>query len=693
MRNLIIIFLLLATGSLFAVPVTYYISPTGNNGNIGTSPASAWQTIARLNTGMSVIQPGDTIKFERGGTYYGSIVPTKNTLYFTSYGASSAKPIISGFTDCTTWTNAGGNFWNCTPAILPKTRVNLLTKNGLPVEIGRYPNAGSWLKYESHSAGSSITDNELPASPSWTGADVAIRKGGYVLQSLNITSHSTHVLNVATIPTINPANGSAFSSEPEADGFGYVIYRHPSTLDVQDEWAYEPGGPKIVMYSTTSPTGIRVSTVDTLFNAGSRTGITIDGLAFEGGDMAAIYSLNGGTLTVKNCHIFNSGARGIYVFNSPNTIIQNTPVAWCLNAGITIEGRYIAGATVTGCTVTNIANFATQGNRFDPADMNMIYEDMARDVAITGNVLRNGGFNGIFFHADNVVVQYNFSDTTNCIKDDGGPIYTYPQRANTNSRVVDHNICLHSLGAPLGNAFPTHAEGLYNDGGARGIAWTNNTLAYGAGSGWYLNDPKNVTVSGNTGYSNGNNLNNNGSGQGGQKHCADSTFGFVMNNNIIWSTNNRQKSFYYYNYGFNGTGTPISATLNAAMAAWGTIDGNYYNVASGDSAFVLWGENPCGGSTYPKSNRSFSQFQSLQDAHSTAISVTGEHFYYNAAMADTTIVFTGRIMRDARGVNYNNFYVLHAFESAVLYDVGSITPPDQTPVTVPVYLPYKFIPN
>jgi len=688
MKNLLTILFILPAMA-FAVPVTYYISPTGNNGNIGTSPASAWQTLQKLRSMWGTIQAGDTVKFEKGGTYYGDIVPTKNSIYFTNYGDTGAKPIISGFTALTGWTNTGGNTWICTPSILPKQRVNLLTKNGLPVEIGRYPNKGSWLKYESFNLGLSITDNELPSSPDWTGADAAVRKEGYVLQSLNITNHTLHTLTTATLPTINPRNAAANSSTPQGTGWGYVLYRSAVTLDVQDEWFYDTGGPKVVMYSVASPTNIRISTIDTLFNAGSRTGITIDGLAFEGSDMAAIYNQDGGSLTIKNVAVLNSGARGIMLWNSPNTVITNTTVAWCLGTGIDVEGRYINGCAITNCTVTNIANFDTQGNRFDNADMNGIYEDVASNVTITNNVVRNIGYNGIQFHADNVLVQYNLVDTVCYIKDDGGCYYTAPQRVNTNSRLVDHNFGLHAIGAPNGKSSnETHAEIFYHDQGSRGVTWSNNTGAYGSGSLMYLNDPKNCIVTGNTGYSNGGNIPNNGSGWGGQKHCVDSTFSFAVNNNIIWATNPLQKSFYYYNYGFNGTGTPITANLNAALAAWGVTSNNFYNVASADTAFVTWGENPCGGSNYPKTGRSLAAVQSLgQEAGSVGSTLTSETFYMNPTMAATTITFPGLSKKDIRGNVYNGSATIQPFESLILVPNGSTpTPPAGTGYFWPYYI-------
>ncbi|ALW86066.1 hypothetical protein AUC43_13780 [Hymenobacter sedentarius] len=79
---------------------TYYISPTGNDGQTGTSIGTAWRTIDKVNT--TAFQPGDRILFEGGQTFQGGIwlhngsqgTPTK-PLVVSSYGSGRAT-ISSG---------------------------------------------------------------------------------------------------------------------------------------------------------------------------------------------------------------------------------------------------------------------------------------------------------------------------------------------------------------------------------------------------------------------------------------------------------------------------------------------------------------------------------------------------------------------------------------------------------------------
>jgi hypothetical protein len=49
----------------------YYVSPTGNDNNTGTSPQDAWQTIGKVN--RMDFEPGDSILFKGGNIFSGSI--------------------------------------------------------------------------------------------------------------------------------------------------------------------------------------------------------------------------------------------------------------------------------------------------------------------------------------------------------------------------------------------------------------------------------------------------------------------------------------------------------------------------------------------------------------------------------------------------------------------------------------------
>jgi hypothetical protein len=78
-----------------AAAANYYVSPSGNDANNGTSVASAWRTIAKAN---GVLRPGDTL-FMRGGEYVDDpIIPATSgrsgsPITYTAY--ENERPVLT----------------------------------------------------------------------------------------------------------------------------------------------------------------------------------------------------------------------------------------------------------------------------------------------------------------------------------------------------------------------------------------------------------------------------------------------------------------------------------------------------------------------------------------------------------------------------------------------------------------------
>jgi hypothetical protein len=71
-----------------AASVTYYVSSSGDDSHSGTSPSTAWLTIARVNS--AALHPGDTVLFQGGATFTG-------LLYLgPGEGGTSSAPITLG---------------------------------------------------------------------------------------------------------------------------------------------------------------------------------------------------------------------------------------------------------------------------------------------------------------------------------------------------------------------------------------------------------------------------------------------------------------------------------------------------------------------------------------------------------------------------------------------------------------------
>ena len=271
--------------SLAANATNYYFSVTGNDANNGTSTSTPWQTISKFNSVFSSRNPGDSLLFKRGDTFYGSItISTSGTsgspIVIGAYGTGS-KPVITGFTTVSAWTNLGSNIWESTAAVSTLATCNMVTINGVNTPMGRYPNTG-YLTFQSHSGTTSITSSSLTGTPNWTGAELVVRASQWALDRTPITAQSGGTLTY-----------SGSISHTPTDGFGYFIQNDSRTLDTANEWYYNPSTKKIQIYSTSSPTNVQVATQDVLATVYGAY-ITFDGLSFTGANSNAFYGINWG---------------------------------------------------------------------------------------------------------------------------------------------------------------------------------------------------------------------------------------------------------------------------------------------------------------------------------------------------------------------------------------------------------------
>lgn len=84
--------------SLAGTGTTYYVDPAGNDSNNGTSSATPWQTISKVNA--QTFLPGDQILFKAGGVWSGNLVlagsgSAGTPITVNMYGTGN-KPVING---------------------------------------------------------------------------------------------------------------------------------------------------------------------------------------------------------------------------------------------------------------------------------------------------------------------------------------------------------------------------------------------------------------------------------------------------------------------------------------------------------------------------------------------------------------------------------------------------------------------
>jgi len=260
--------LILIVCSIATSATDYYVSSAGNDAANGLSESTAWKTIGKVNSAFSAFQPGDRILFRRGDTFYGTLKVTRsglagNPITIGAYGSGN-RPVISGFTTISSWTNEGGGIFS--RAITSESSPVMVSFDGVNTAMGRFPNSG-WMTIDSHNTNQSLTDADLNSGiTNWTGAEVVIRVKPYIVNHLPITGHTNQTLTFSTGTIYDLING-----------YGYFIQNDKRTLDTYKEWYSD--GSRFYMYFGSQIPGnhiVKVSTVDNGVNIVNCRYITID---------------------------------------------------------------------------------------------------------------------------------------------------------------------------------------------------------------------------------------------------------------------------------------------------------------------------------------------------------------------------------------------------------------------------------
>ena len=304
MKHIILFLLLIYSTS--ASSTVYNVAATGGN----------YSTIAQVNAATFVA--GDQILFNKGETFYGTLIvqsgSVSNPIVYGAYG-TGANPIITGFTTVSSWTNLGGSIWESNVLTDGLTDCNIVTINGVNTAMGRTPNSGSYWNVDSYSANTSITSSSLIGATDWStsgAAEVVIRKQSWDWYRNTI---NTHVSGTVTY-TMQQTTGWT-----PKNNWGFFIQNDVRTLDIQNEWYYNPITKRISIYSTSQPVNVKATTKEQVLTCDTKNYVTVDGIKFEGGNTAILYSLNSANIIIQNCIVSQFGYYGVSATNTDNSLI------------------------------------------------------------------------------------------------------------------------------------------------------------------------------------------------------------------------------------------------------------------------------------------------------------------------------------------------------------------------------------
>lgn len=607
MKNQILLFFILLLGITKTTEAkNYYVSAAGSDANNGLTTTAPWKSISKVNSSFASMAVGDSILFRRGDVFYGALVVTKSgvsgsPIVISAYG-TGAKPLISGFTTLSSWSAVGNGIYQS--AVVASASLNMVALNNVPQALGRYPNADAadfgYLKYESFSGLTSITDNELTSAVNWTGAEIAIRKNLWGIDRCKVTGHSGGTLTYA-----NPSGG-----ETPHNNYGYFIQNDPRTLDQLGEWYFNSSSKNLQMYfgtATPSSYSIKASTIETLLTIDTKSYINVSNIAFEGANGMTVYVNNTNNINFTGCDISNAGQMGIMFQNVANIVVDGCTTNHILSNALKLNNSHVSNAVVKNCVIKNTGTLRGMGLNAGHSYKGIIAFGLS-NVTISYNRVDTTGFVGIEFEGSNVLVNNNVVNYFNFVKDDAGGIYTWsgssdavPGELETN-RVIRNNIVMNGIGAPSGPGNKgSFTSGIHLDGRSVNIDVLNNTLFNNSKHGIHCNNAVGVNIKGNTFF-------NNTDGISMMRWAATGQIkNLAIKNNICYAAAKTQTNFTYTNNAINEpTVTPVTSVLSAL----GAIDSNYFSVTN-PIGFYMEFYLTTGGAAVPASKAGLEGWQVL----------------------------------------------------------------------------------
>lgn len=491
-------------GSSINIPLPeydYYFSVDGSDDDDGLTRATAKQTIDGTGGFNDLtLTAGQSVAFRQGDTWTGAtmIIPSSggvgNPITITSYSETSIegqKPIISGFETVTGWTDETGGIYSKVVAIEGDS-LSMVTINGMNTGMGRYPDIGTWLTYDSHVRNVSITDNELTDTPNWTGAELVLRQIKWSMPRCLITDHT------GTTITYVP-NNTVWN---EVDGYGYFIQDDLKTLTSFGEWYYETATSKFYMYfGSELPTDyeVKISAVEIGVYIDDKDYITIKDIEFEGINSYGLYNEFGQNLVIDNCIFKFIGVNGIYnpqLSSNSSFVINDNDFSNINDHAINLRGT-TNSADITNNTIDSIGLILGMNDALN-VDGIAIY---GSNSLIQYNSITNIGHSGIVFRQGvNTSISNNFVIANGLSQYDAGAIYIW----DTENTTIENNIVIGTdvITTGIGGSADEALIGIYVDENCDTVDINNNTAANFSSLGITYYSSKNGNIKNNTAFNN-----------------------------------------------------------------------------------------------------------------------------------------------------------------------------------------------
>jgi parallel beta-helix repeat protein len=546
-HSLILCALVFAYTNVYAT--TYYFSNSGSNTNTGTSAASPYQTLLKLDS--LTLHAGDTVLFKCGDIFRGQINlnatgTAASPIVFSAYG-SGAKPVISGATLVSGWALNGTKY----ETTVTQNMYNFFVDDKEQT-LARFPNNRQYLwldvAQEGYLKDADITSIAAMANNS----KVCVHTAQWCWEKTGVASvsgdtiHYTSDLDIAAIA-----------------GFGYFLYDNILHLDTANEWKYN-STTHILSYipplTQNMATSVYEASVDSL---GIKIGfaasyIIIKNLAFEKQWKSGIAMLGAGNRHIKidSCYFARQYQHGV---NDKGKYNQISNSYFREIDGIAVYVNASGGSdTIHHNVFRNIGEFRN-GGLGTQINLTAIKAAFVDSCYIHHNDIDSTGYCGVSVDGGWHTVEKNTVNHAMLINNDGAALKTYGSLSH--HIIFRNNFVTNSDGNTEGGSGTFVTPAIYFDFDSNNSLVQDNTIYGRRKKGIFMNSgTHDNTITGNTvyGFNYGIDLN----GGDDQPGLDTPISGMIVTGNKLFSLDDSTFSIRESDY--------------LGIYNFGTIDFNYY---------------------------------------------------------------------------------------------------------------------
>ncbi|MDX8127156.1 right-handed parallel beta-helix repeat-containing protein [Methylomonas sp. OY6] len=291
---------------------------------------------------------------------------------------------------------------------------------------------------------------------------------------VHIFAGSDHFDEYIGVTNINPINNIIkLSNETEqklASGRRFYLQNFQSGLNVSEEWYYDKQNSRIQLIPPlgTNPKQIVISTTTNIINIRLSKHLNFNGITLKHSVGSAISINDAENIKLNDIEVSNVGGKGIYAWNSTDTIISNCKIHDTGLGGVLLSGGDRPTLTASGNQIQNTHIY--------DYDINLLTNSPAIElngvgVTVTNNLVESGNGAGITISGNDHLVEKN-EITQVCLQSgDCGAIYLYGRDWTYRGNIIRHNsvhdIFGYQLNAATLNLDKNFIE--YVNDGARGI--------------------------------------------------------------------------------------------------------------------------------------------------------------------------------------------------------------------------------